>query len=318
MRYIVYLAIISFITALPISHNLEIPFITVNTEYADKWADNVIANAKPEETQLITNILYLLYANALIDAKARLFIIPITKLTQSIRSNIVQYKETTSELNTLKTLIDRLSYIMGARTIYNQQLQVCLEYCNKNMSPILNQAILELQEQGQTILNNYLTAIQPELGSHFDTSATILRTGCKPLQSLSEMYNWFTDGTFSTLLAKEDPSLIPLLSIATYGELLQNTLAATYHTEHLLNTLDVTTDSIVQLIGTASTIYKYYYGALYSRLLSDSYDEQYRYTLFGIADTLPEEFKSLLPHPDQVFNHILQTIKLYTKISLIQ
>ena len=114
-------------------------------QHAQEWTNDVINNLTPEEIQLTANILYLLHANALIDLKIRQFVIPITKLNQAIRSNIINYKNTTEELTTLKTLLERLSHVIGARTIYNQKLQTGLTYYNKNSCKTLKNLFESLQ-----------------------------------------------------------------------------------------------------------------------------------------------------------------------------
>src|SRR5690348_5406182 len=116
--------------------------------HARMWSSKLIQQLNPQELQLVTNIMYLLYANSIIEAKTRQFIVPITRLNQVIRLNIVELKDATQELTTLKTLLDRLSHVMGARNVYNQMLQTCLTYYNSHSSLLLTQAILELQAYG--------------------------------------------------------------------------------------------------------------------------------------------------------------------------
>ena len=74
----------------------------------------------------------------------------------------------------------------------------------------------------------------------------------------------------------------------------------------------------MQLILSATDIYKQHYEALYTYISSPTFDQAYACTLFGMNDLLPDEYKTSLPHPDHVFEHVLQTIKLYTQIELIQ
>src|SRR5690606_25598165 len=123
--------------------------------HAEQWITHFTEKTQPKDIQLASNMLYLLYANGLIDTKIHQLIIPITRLTQTIRNNIANYKTTTNELSILKTLTDRLSFVIGARVIYNKALEVCLNYCNKNMSFEAHNAMLILEEYGQNELNKY-------------------------------------------------------------------------------------------------------------------------------------------------------------------
>ncbi len=117
---------------------------------------------------------------------------------------------------------------------------------------------------------------------------------------------------------KSNDSTKEIVDLVIIDELLKSNIAATQNSEYILNTLDNSTDIILRLIATATEIYKEHYQALYGHMFSDTFDQRYAHTLFGINDMLPQEYQSLLPHPDKVFEHVLQTIKLYTQTEYIQ
>ncbi len=288
-----------------------------NALHAQQWTDYLVAYVEPENIQVVANIIYLLYANAVIDIKVRQFVIPITRLNQAIRSNIVNYKNTEKELTTLKTLLDRLSYIMSARTIYNQMLTTCLNYYNQHQWEPLSQMILELQTYGQQSLNEFAQTNRDALSEVLKSSAKVFTDGVQPLQNLSKIYETIADGTMPESLKSND-STKEIVDLVIIDELLKSNIAATQNSEYILNTLDNSTDIILRLIATATEIYKEHYQALYGHMFSDTFDQRYAHTLFGINDMLPQEYQSLLPHPDKVFEHVLQTIKLYTQTEYIQ
>ena len=89
------------------------------------WQTTYLNKMTPQELQFTANFLYISYAIALVESKIRQFSTPLLRLNQSIRLNIATYKDTTDDLAMLKTLLDRLSYVTSARTIYTQTYNVC-------------------------------------------------------------------------------------------------------------------------------------------------------------------------------------------------
>ena len=83
--------------------------------------------------------------------------------------------------------------------------------------------------------------------------------------------------------------------------------------ENVTLALNETSDHAAHIIHAGAEIYKEFYIVLYNQLMALPCDEHYRTTLFSMYGLLPEEYKSALPHPDHVFEHMLQTTKLYTQ-----
>jgi hypothetical protein len=291
--------------------------LTSHQQHAQQWADNLTHNLTPTEIQLTANIVYLLHTNALIDMKIRQFVIPITKLNQAIRSNIINYKNTANELAILKTLLERLSHIIGARTIYNQKLQTGLTYYNKNNNGQLTTYLENLQLYGQQALNDYAESNRAEMSQKLLSSAEILEAHVPTLQAIANLHKGLAENSFLDYFKNNDATK-NIIALATLDELLNNNMVATKNAENVLNTLDASTEYALKLISSANDIYKQHYAALYAHISSDKFDQTYAVTLFGMNDILPDEYKSLLPHPDHIFEHVLQTIKLYTKIEITQ
>jgi hypothetical protein len=298
------------------SFSNDVQLASFNKEHAQQWTQNIIESFNPQEIQLTVNILYLLFANAVLDTKTRLFVIPLTRLTQTIRTNIINYKTTANELSTLKTLTDRLSHVIGARAIYNQMLNVCLEYYNNNSSECMRDAIAQLQIHGQTTLNQYAYNSNAALAQQLTRSGQALQSGVEPLQSIANFHSSFAQTKLHLSLSEND--IDTMAALMDIDELLKNNMIATQNTEYALNVLDSSNEYILQLISSATEVYKEHYAQLYNYMMSSEYDQSLATTLFGINDFLPEEFKSQLPSPDRVFEHVLQTVKLYTQIEFIQ
>lgn len=287
-----------------------------NKKHAQQWTENIQDNFTAQDIQLTANILYLLLANAILDTKTRLFVIPLTRLTQTIRANIINYKTTAHELTTLKTLTDRLSHVIGARAIYNQKLNVCLEYYNNNSSDSMLEAIMQLQKHGQIALNQYAHNSNATLAQQLLRSGQALHAGVEPLQSIADFHSLFAHKKLHCPLS--DDLIDDITALMEVDELLKNNMIATQNTEYSLNVLNASNEYILQIISAATEVYKEHYAQLYTYMMSSEYDQNFTTTLFGINDFLPEEFKSQLPDPNHVFEHVLQTVKLYTQIEFIQ
>jgi hypothetical protein len=286
-------------------------------QHAQAWSETLIKDSSSEDIQLIANIVYLLYANALIDIKIHQFIIPITQLTQTVKANIANYKKTADELKLLRTLIDRLIFVTGARTIYNQQLKTCIEYADKNISPELNKYIQELELYGQIAINQFAQDNTPQMEKMLDQSARLIQESLEPLQVIANFHTAVANGSVAEIV-KNDESIREVAASFIIDRLCSNNRIAIQHAENILNTLDSSTVSLNRLIFCGAEICKQHYVVLYNHMNSHNFDPSYAVTLFGMNNLLEPEYASLLPHPDKVFEHVLETIKLYTHVEVIQ
>ena len=89
-----------------------------NFSHAQSWGQLCHQHMDAQQLQITANILYLLYANALVDTKMQQFYTALSRLTQTVRSNMAHIANPNNELATLKTVTERLSLISGTRTIY--------------------------------------------------------------------------------------------------------------------------------------------------------------------------------------------------------
>ncbi len=279
-----------------------------------RWKTSFLDQMTPQELQITANIMYLLYANSVIESKIRQFMTPIARLQQSIRTSINEYRNPAEDLATLKTLIDRLSYVIGTRTVYAKTLATGLAIYGKNPIRIIEDTILALQQDAQIRLRAWAdekaSATANLLG---DCSAHI--TECmQPLHDICKLHKGLSEGLLPMELSAEDAANKSLLVLSL---ILANNQEMLKINESMTNALNDTTDHAAQILHIGNEIYRDYYQALYTTLMSLPCDKQYTMTLFSMYDILPDEYKSALPDADHIFEHALQTTKLYTKTEFL-
>src|SRR5438445_6161128 len=115
-----------------------------NDNILQTWQSTYLNNMSPQQLQFTANFLYLSYAISLVELKVRQFTTPIARLNQSIRTKITTYKNATDDLAMLKTLIERLNYVTGARSIYIEALNACGKYYSDNTTAIIDNALKNL------------------------------------------------------------------------------------------------------------------------------------------------------------------------------
>jgi len=196
-------------------------------------------------------------------------------------------------------------------------LQTCIAHYNNNPNQLLSNAIAELQVFGQHTLNEHAKANKSQTTDTLLTSADLLQSHIEPLQSIANLHKGLANDEFMDYFTTNETTkdMIPL---AHLDELLKNNSVALKNTENILNVLDNTTEYALQLMGIARDIYKYHYAALHQHITAEDFDSSYAVTLFGMNDLLPTEYQTELPHPDQVFEHTLRIVKLYTHVEVTQ
>lgn len=287
--------------------------IAIDSDFFQAWETSYINHMNPTELQLLANTLHLLHALSVIEFKIRQFASPIARLNQSIRTNIDQYKNTAEDLATLKTLIDRLSFVASARTIYTQTLTTCVTHYNKNNSQLIDAALTSLQLYAQTILRTWADEQSPETNRLLKKSSVAIGDTVQHFQGVSNLHREMSEGKVPVEIPSEDEKNKQLIILSI---LLKNNPELLAVSEIVINSLNETTDHAAQIIHAGEEIYKQFYMILYKRITSPSFDKKYATTLFSMYDVLPDEYRSTLPGPDHVFEHMLQTTKLYTQTEL--
>jgi len=292
------------------------PFIVVqadglaDSDYVQSWKTSYINHLSIQEKQTLANILHLLHANSIIEFKIRQFSTPIARLNHAIRTNIDQYKNITEDIAMLKTLIDRLSIVVGTREIYSQTLQTCVNHYNQKPVPLIDEALASIQLYAQTILRNWADEKTPKTNVLLKKSSDNIGETLPHFQGVCNLHKAMSEGQLPLQIAPEDEINKSLLVLSV---IVQNNPELLAVTENVVQTLNETSDHATQIIRVGEEIYKQFYIILYDILMSPANDRHYATTLFSMHDTLPDEYRSVLPHPDHVFEHMLQTAKMYTQ-----
>lgn len=285
----------------------EESFLTQPPQKAQEWISSHIISMDPHEVQLITNMLYFLYANSLINMKIREFVIPISQLSQAIRRHLTTNTNLSQELTTLKTLLERLKILNGAQEIYWQSLQHCQNACN---TPQLKNALEALQEYGQKVLT---VLAQDDLSNTQNSTRFLITELEKNIEELNKVNSFYKE-LDSKINQKNQQKNIGLMVL---DDIINNNLSIMNITQQSGNiTENFYLSHCMRLLVIGSKIYKDYYDALYA--FNRYTKTTNNVVMFGMYGNLAEEYKNNLPHPDHVFEHILQTVKLYTHIELTQ
>ena len=297
---------------------------STNNDILQAWQTTYLSNMSPQQLQYTANFLYLSYAIALVELKVRQFTTPIARLNQAIRTKISTYKNVTDDLAMLKTLIERLNYVTGARTIYIETLTTCVNDHNNKKGGhmidaihgrLIDNALESIQLDAQTKLRTWADEKIRETANQLKKSSEAISATSQNFQGISRLHKIMSEGMLPVELSKEDECN---RSIIIFDTIIRNNHELLTIAENAIDVLNETSDNASQIITAGAQIYKEYYKTIYNIITASTFDKNYATTMFGMHDVLPDEYKSLLPHPDKVFEHMLQTTKLYTQTELLQ
>jgi hypothetical protein len=278
------------------------------------WQTTYLNAMTPEELQFTANFLYLSYAIALVESKIRQFNIPIARLNQSIRLGVTNYQTANDDFVTLKTLLDRLAVVAGARTIYMETYNICQKYYSEHATPTVQAALENIQHNAQIQMRMWADEKAHETADQLKNASDQIGKSAQYIMGISNTYNGLSEGDLPVEVAPENEKN---RSLITLDLLVNSTPQFVTIAENLAHTFNETFDA-AQLITAGANIYKQYYSVIHYLIMSPFYDKQYATTMFGMHDLLPEEYKTLLPDPNNVFSHVLETTKLYTQSEFIQ
>ncbi|HLJ31321.1 MAG TPA: hypothetical protein VKU36_02700 [Candidatus Babeliales bacterium] len=280
------------------------------------WQTTHLNTMSPEELQLIANFLYLSYAASLAELKVRQFSIPLSRLHQSIKQNVTTYQDCSQELATIKTLLDRLGFVVGTRTIYAETLKVFNQYYNEHATQLVDAALEGVQLDAQEQLRVWADEQKEQTSTQLKKISETISTNVPQLQGAAELHNIMSKGKLPQewQLTEEN---VPFTSILILDTILKSNHKLQIIIDDITNSLNETTDYAEHIITIGADIYKSYYMTVRHILLSPTVDKKYATTMFGMHDLLPDEYKTALPDADHVFEHMLQTAKLYTQAELL-
>lgn len=279
------------------------------------WHTTYLNNMTSEELQFIANFLYLSYAIALVETKIRQFNNPIVHLNQSIRLNIANYQTATEDFVTLKTLLDRLSVVNGARTIYMETYNVCQKYYNEHPSQAIEAALTSIQQDAQIQLRAWADENTTATAELLKKAGNDIEQSAQYLAAISNTYNNLSEGNFPFEIAPENAENKSLILLDLLSK---STPQCVTIAENLATIFNDASDDLIGLVTATAEIYKQYYTVVHYLIMSPLCDQQYATTMFGMHDLLPAEYKTALPDAKNVFAHMLETTKLYTQTEFVQ
>lgn len=288
---------------------------TVDNNFIQTWKSSYVDRMSSSEKQLFAIIMHLLHANAIVEHKIRQFSTPIARLNQSIRTNIDQYKSITEDATMLRTLIDRLSFVVSTRTIYNEMLNRCLEYYNNNRSPLIDAALGDLQLYAQITLRSWINEKDSETASHLKKSSENIQNTLQHFQGVSHLHKTMSEGNLPIEISREDEENKSLIILSILLEKNPETLTAT---DFVINSLNEISDYAAQIIPRSIQIYKELYTVIYEELASCEVDRHYASMLFNTPNNIPNEHRILLPEPHHTFEYMLQTVKAHIQTEYSQ
>jgi hypothetical protein len=286
-----------------------------DNDYLQYWQNTYLNKMTPTELQYTANYLYLSYAIALVESKIRQFSTPISRLNQSVRTNIATYKNTADDLVMLKTLLDRLSYVTGARTIYMETLNTYTKHCNELKNKTIIAALTYIQLYAKNALRVWTDERSISTTEQLKNSAINVSAITQHLMGTCGLHKRLSDGILPVEIPEENEQY---KSIIIHEIILNNNIQLQSIADNLTNSFNETFDYAAQIVSAGAEIYKQYYAVIHYMIMSPAFDKQYATTMFGMHDILPGEYKTLLPDADHVFEHMLQTTKLYTQTELLQ
>lgn len=289
--------------------------LPLDNHYLKTWKSTYVDHMEPQQLQMLGNIIHLLHALSTIEIQIRKFSTPIAQLHQTIRKNIAVYKDTTKDLEILKKLLDRLSYVTNTRTIYAQTLSTCTNHYNKNTIQIIDNALVSLQLYAQAQLREWSNAQTDATALHLKKCSDTVSSNIQYFHAAAGMHKGMSEGKMPIYIAPEDEENKSLLVLSIISE---NNPKLLNITDNIVNTINETSDHVNQIIYAGEHIYKQFYTIIYDALMLPSANQHYATTLFSMHDILPDEHKTLLPDPDHVFEHMLQTAKMYTQTEFSQ
>jgi hypothetical protein len=264
----------------------------------------------PQELQIIANITYLLYANAFIDSKIQETYSPLARLSQKIRINMTDVTNPNNELTTLHLLIEKLSYLTKARTVYTDMLNTCFNYYNQHKTDAIEATLKALQLHAQDYLRAWADENNQEFIEYLQESTATMTQVAEYIQSTSNIHTKIVAGILPFEIEEESSKSIAILHAVTKSAPFSISAA-----DAIINALDETVDQAMKIIYKGTEIYKEYYQEFYNIIATG--DKQYATVLFGRERLLPKKSRPLLPSTNQLIEHMRTTAEQYMQETVV-
>lgn len=290
----------------------DIWHVPLFSQHARNWGNQCIQKMTPRELQLTANLLYLIYVNGLLDTQIQHCFYPLSKLTRTIRNNLMGPSDTNQELFQLRVLVDNITYLNSLRTLYTQMLHSYWEYYEKNKENNMDQAIHTVQSYASEFLSDWVYQYRDTTNILLKELSDTLIESSQYLCVAGRFYKGLSENDYPFLIEKEEEK-----PFAIFEALLKNEPHATLAIDKAQNTLITTIDHAMNIICLSTHIYKEYYEALRTMMVSHV-DSSYTTIVWDAYGMPIPHYEILLPHADHIVEHLHEITKLFLNDSALQ
>ena len=285
------------------SHNSTIfspEQVTLLEKQITLWSTDYLTTMTPQQLQIITNLSYLFYVNALFDFFTQTYVPALVLCTQKIQKKLQTYEDTTQELALAKVLTEKLQSIARTRSLIIHTIQVANNYIETNAQNQKFQLVISaaqaLQLHGQQLFCIYANNYKQEINECMTTNAKALENIVQFLHAAADMYK----------KPDELNNLLPNV-VAKNKELVKIEIASNIAHEirtrgwESIAVSQNTMNYLTQLLQVARIMYGTYYQAAYTYMKTKNNNSQYHTYMFDAKKVLPAEYRTTpLPTPQEL------------------
>ena len=278
-------------------------------QQAEQWLVTQVVQLNSQEIQLLANLLYLSYANGLLDLTVRRQTFDVVKNMWDIRQQLLAYHNQQEQLIQLNENLQQLHRITQSRHFIHNTWLACDNYIEQyaHTHELFDDALEALRMHGQQLVKTCIHADQEHIQSTFTKTKEVLNQASKTLNPLAKMYNGLLAG--HTPLPEEPEN--KEIAIVSYGTRLAQqaeetgwqTIMAVSGPLHY----EITLEEISKIF------YGAYYKMLYTHMLKQNFDAQLMTIMFSPEGLISENqrVESLQePKAQAIVNQVLVTIKI--------
>lgn len=267
--------------------------------YAQQWVNHHISHLSPADMQVTANMLYLLYAGAVIDYTVRSAVPAMMSYTWTIRNKIKDYQECTSELTTLKKLINNMQEWDHARIFIHKTLNSCDTYMDEHCSKEVKEACSFIQQHGQQLLARYAEkheqvinhAMQLVQQKNYVAGQFLLTAG----NTLAGLCSGFP--------VDHDPQYKKIKRIEAASNIADKSAECA---TSVIETSNTVSDVLIELIQLGKIMYALYYKSIYT-FMKEQLEPDYITVFFAPEGIIPESLRTEpLPDPEKVTANLIQ------------
>jgi hypothetical protein len=269
------LSVLACISAVLLNHS---SILYAHDDTIHGWEQSYLNRMTAQELQVTTNYFYLVLSTVFLEWQIRQFPTAIAKLNQSIRDKIAAYENPAQDIAILRTLLERLSYVVSARTIYIQTLTTCATHFNNNpeqFTQLVQTALLAFQTDSQQRLADWADEKSPQTAEILKKSSDFIGNHMLYLQNIGALHKGMSEGKLPLEVTPDGIDKKSLIAIYLMLQQHQELIAVA---EGLVNIVNESHDYASQLLAMTVTIYKDYYTALYNRITSPILDRSEEHT----------------------------------------